>query len=246
MALPDLVLVPGGEHTGACWEPTVAELKRQAPELRVLAVDLPGHGNKPGDLETVTVTDWVDSVVADIDDAGLGDVVVVGHSMAGLTVPGVVTKVGAPRVREMILAAAFIPDQGMALVDSLRGPLAVVARRAAVAKFATFPAVAARFMFCNGMTREQRRFTTSCLCPESSNVLTEPIDRSGLPEDVPRTWILTTRDRALSVNSQCVSIKALGGVDTIVAIEACHDVMISHPQRLAAILIERCTLGARG
>jgi hypothetical protein len=31
-----------------------------------------------------------------------------------------------------------------------------------------------------------------------------------------------------------------------VAIEACHDVMISHPQRLAAILIERCTLGARG
>ena len=66
----------------------------QEPELRVLAVDLPGRGDKPADLATVSVEDWVNSAVADIDDAGLGDVVVVGHSMAGLTVPGVVAKLG--------------------------------------------------------------------------------------------------------------------------------------------------------
>ena len=41
--------------------------------------------------------------------------VIVGHSMAGLTVPGVVTKLGASRVREMMLAAAFVPPRRRAV-----------------------------------------------------------------------------------------------------------------------------------
>jgi pimeloyl-ACP methyl ester carboxylesterase len=122
MALPDLVLVHGGEHAGDCWEPTLVELRRHAPDLRTLAVDLPGHGAKPGDLATASIREWVDSVVADIEEAGLGDVVIVGHSMAGVTVPGVVAKLGSSRVREMILATAFVPPQGGAIVDTLNGP----------------------------------------------------------------------------------------------------------------------------
>nr|MDT0522410.1 alpha/beta fold hydrolase [Streptomyces sp. DSM 41633] len=133
MTLPALVLVHGGEHAADCWELTVAELRCQEPRLRVLAVDLPGHGNKPGDLATATIGEWVDSVVADIEDAGLGDIVIVGHSMAGVTVPGVVAKLGASQVREMILATAFVPRQGQAIVDTLGGPLAFFARRAAKA-----------------------------------------------------------------------------------------------------------------
>jgi pimeloyl-ACP methyl ester carboxylesterase len=241
MALPDLVLVHGGEHAGDCWEPTLVELRRQAPELRTLAVDLPGHGAKPGNLATVTIGEWVDSVVADIEDAGLGDIVIVGHSMAGVTVPGVVTKLGSARVREMILATAFVPPQGGAIVDTLGGPLAWFARRAArIGNPMKVPELAARYAFCNGMTREQRRFTLSRLHPESARIPAEGVDRSGLPDEVPRTWILTTRDRALSVSSQRDSIAALGGVQTVIPVDACHEVMISHPEVLARILIERC------
>ena len=68
MALPGLVLVHGGAHAADCWELTVAELSRQAPELEVLAVDLPGRAGKPADLTTVRIADWVNSVVADIED----------------------------------------------------------------------------------------------------------------------------------------------------------------------------------
>jgi pimeloyl-ACP methyl ester carboxylesterase len=241
--LPDLVLVHGGEHAGDCWDLVIAELRCQEPGLRTLAVDLPGHGNKPGDLATVTIADWVDSVVADIEEAGLGDIVIVGHSMAGVTVPGVVAKLGSSRVREMILATAFVPPQGSAIADTLGGPLAVFARRAArFGRPMKIPAPAARWAFCNGMTPAQRRLTMSKLHAESARVPGEPVDRSGLPADVPRTWILTTRDRALSVASQHASIAALGGVDTVIPVDACHEVMFSHPQRLAQILIERCRL----
>ena len=241
MALPDLVLVHGGEHAGDCWDLTVAELRRLEPRLRILAVDLPGHGRKPGDLATATIGGWADSVVADIEDAGLGDIVIVGHSMAGVTVPAVVTKLGSTRVREMILATAFVPPQGRAIVDTLGGPLAFFARRAAsTAKPTKVPKVAARYAFCNGMTREQRTFTLSRLYPESARIPAEPVDRSSLPGDVRRTWILTTRDRALSVQSQRDSINALGGVHQEIPVAACHELMISHPEVLARILIERC------
>src|SRR5271157_4946709 len=243
MSLPDLVLVHGGEHAADCWDLTIAELRQQAPQLRVLAVDLPGHGRKPGDLATATIGGWADSVVADIEDAGLGDIVIVGHSMAGVTVPGVVAKLGSARVREMILATAFVPPQGSAIVDTLSGPLAWFARRAAkIGKPMKVPTLAARYAFCNGMTRQQRAFTLSRLHAESGRIPAEPVDRSYLPGDVPRTWIMTTRDRALSPQSQRNSIEALGGVQTVITVPACHEVMVSHPEVLARILIERCQL----
>jgi pimeloyl-ACP methyl ester carboxylesterase len=243
MMLPDLVLVHGGEHAADCWDLVVAELRRQTPELRVLAVDLPGRGHTPGDLATDTIADWVDSVVADIEQEGLGDIVIVGHSMAGVTVPGVVAKLGFPRVREMILVAAFVPPQGQAIVDTLGGPLAWYARRGARSgRPMKVPRLAAQYAFCNGMSPEQREFALSRLYAESTRIPGEPVDRSALPDDVPRTWILTTRDRALSNSSQQASIAALGGVEAVISIDACHDVMVSHPERLAHILSERCRL----
>jgi pimeloyl-ACP methyl ester carboxylesterase len=245
MALPDLVLVHGGEHAGDCWDLVVAELRLRAPELRTLAVDLPGHGATPGDLATATIGEWVDSIVADIEREGLGDIVIVGHSMAGVTVPGVVAKLGFARVREMILAAAFVPPQGQAIVDTLGGPLAWFARRGARAgRPMKVPRLAAQYAFCNGMSPQQREFALSRLYEESTRIPGEPVDRSALPDDVPRTWILTTRDRALSNKSQQASIAALGGVQNVFSIDACHDVMVSHPEELAQLLVERCRLRA--
>ncbi len=95
-------------------------------------------------------------------------------------------------------------------------------------------------IFCNGMTRAQRRFTLSRIHAEAATIITEPVDRSDLPDDVPRTWILTLRDHALFRRTQLRSIAALGGVQTLIPVDTCHDLMISEPRLLAEILIERC------
>lgn len=109
MALPALVLVHGGQHAADCWDLAVDEIARRATELTVLALDLPGRRGKPGDLLTATIDGWVDSLVSDIDEAGVRDVVIVGHSLAGLTVPGVAARLGSSRVREIVFAAAYVP-----------------------------------------------------------------------------------------------------------------------------------------
>jgi pimeloyl-ACP methyl ester carboxylesterase len=246
MHLPALVLVHGGAHAGDCWDLVVAELACRAPGLRALAVDLPGRGRNPADLATATIAGWVDSVVAEVDNASLGDVVIVGHSMGGLTVPGVVARLGPARVREMVLAAAFIPPQGSSVVDTLGGLLAPLARVGARTRnVGAMPAMAARLTFWNAMSAEQRGYALSRLYPESARLITERVDRRDLPAEVPRTWIMTLRDRALSPRQQWQCIKTLGGVDTLVCIDTCHDLMYSEPERLAAILLERCRFRAR-
>ena len=242
--MPALVLVHGGAHAADCWDLTTDEIHRLAPELRVLAVDLPGRRDKPGDLAALSIGDCVESVVADIDEAELGDVVICGHSMAGVIVPSVVTKLGSPRVREMILAASFVPSQGTSILDTLGGPLGWYARRAATAREVPIemPRVAARLAFCNGMTRQQRRFLLPRVRGESIRLVTEKVDRGRLPDDIPRTWILTLRDHSLSVRMQRKSIEVIGGVQTLVSVDTCHDLMVSRAQRLAEILVERCRL----
>jgi pimeloyl-ACP methyl ester carboxylesterase len=250
MQMPALVLVHGGGLAADCWDLTVEEIRRLAPELTVLAPDLPGRRNKPGDLITACIDGWVNSVVSDIENAALDDLVIVGHSLAGVTVPGVVTKLGSARVREMILATAQVPANGSALVDTLPGALSWFARRTAKRKVQKgrfvraggLPTALARFVFCNGMTPAQRRFTLARSCQESPSIMIESVDRSGMPDDVPRTWILTRRDRAVSLKIQHECIAALGGVQNLIEVDTCHMLMVSEPERLANILVERCQL----
>ncbi|MDT5015551.1 MAG: hypothetical protein QOD39_1711, partial [Mycobacterium sp.] len=188
-----------------------------------------------------TIADWVDSVAADVDDAGLNDVVVVGHSMAGLTVPGVVTKLGSARVREMVLAAACVPREGAAMVDVVARVTALVARYNARKNAPyTMPAAIARLMLFNGVPRARRRLVAGRLYPESSRIPMERVTRRNMPADVPRTWILTRRDHTHPVKEQRASIEAIGGVQTLIEMDTCHGLMVSEPERLAQILVERC------
>ncbi len=89
------------------------------------------------------------------------------------------------------------------------------------------------------MTRAQRQFNRLRFHAESPSHLRQgrPI---RLPDEVPRTWILTLRDRALSVASQRRSIAALGGVQTMLPMDTCHNLMVSEPTLLAELLLERC------
>lgn len=245
MALPALVLVHGGGLAADSWELTVDEIHRLAPELTVLALDMPGRRNKPGDLREMTIADYVDSLVGDIESAGLEDIVIVGHSMGGMPLPGVAAKLGSARVREMIFAAAFLPPEGTSIVDGSPWQIATVARRRAKKNVPTpTPKWYARFVFMNGVPSHRRRFMIGKLYAESLRILTEKVSRRGMPDDIPRTWILTKRDRALAPKLQRKYIESLGGVQTLIEVDTCHMVMVSEPERLASILVERCLLYA--
>jgi pimeloyl-ACP methyl ester carboxylesterase len=241
MALPTLVLIHGGGLAADSWELATDEIHRLAPELTVLAPDMPGRRNKPGDLREMTIADYVDSLVGDIESAALEDIVIVGHSMGAITLPGVVSKLGAGRVREVIFAAAFLPPEGRSIVDGSPWLIGAIARRIAKKNRPTpTPKWYARVVFLNGVPSHRRRFMAGKLYAESLRILTEKMTRREIPDGISRTWILTRRDRALAPKVQRKYIETLGGVHTLVEIDTCHMLMVSEPERLAQILVERC------
>jgi pimeloyl-ACP methyl ester carboxylesterase len=241
-----LVLVHGGVHTGACWDLVVDAIGVRAPLLPVLAVNLPGRTARRGDRCATSIEGYADAVITAVDAAGLREVVVVGHSLAGLTVPRVVARLG-PRVREMVLIAAVAPPQGRSVLDTLPWPASVWLRRAVLSgKSFAVPRPLAHVCFWNGVPARMRGPAASALCREFAHVLGERVDYSALSRAVPRTWILTGRDRILSRRRQLCYIDAIGGVDTVLHIDSCHDAMFSYPQWLAESLVARCRPPAGG
>jgi surfactin synthase thioesterase subunit len=57
------------------WGLVVEEIHRLAPDLTVLALDMPGRRNKPGDLREMNIADYVESLAGDIESAGLNEIV---------------------------------------------------------------------------------------------------------------------------------------------------------------------------
>ena len=154
----------------------------------------------------------------------MDDIVIVGHSMAGMTLPGVVTKLGAARVREMIFgdcipSARRHVDRGHTHRGQARRSLGAGRRRGVPSERRKWMA---RFIYMNGVPSHRRRFMTGKLYAESLRILTEKVSRREMPDDIPRTWILTLRDRALAPKLQRKYIEAIGGVQTLIEIDTCH------------------------
>ncbi|MDE0780953.1 MAG: alpha/beta fold hydrolase [Alphaproteobacteria bacterium] len=94
------VLVHGAYHGGWCYENVVPLLEAQGHTA--IAVDLPGHGNNRMPIEEVTLVKYVDHV-CDIINGQDEQVILVGHSLGGVTISEV-----AERMPEQVVWAVFL------------------------------------------------------------------------------------------------------------------------------------------
>jgi pimeloyl-ACP methyl ester carboxylesterase len=80
---PPLILLHGLTFDRTIWRDIVAEVQRIDPGRRVVAIDLPGHGESP-EQSTYELEDGVDRLHQVVDETGLVAPVVVGHSAGAL------------------------------------------------------------------------------------------------------------------------------------------------------------------
>jgi pimeloyl-ACP methyl ester carboxylesterase len=205
-----------------------------------LSVDLPGRGGRPGDLAKLTIADFVASVADDVLRQDLTDVTLVGHSLAGVTLPGVAETIPT-RLRRMVFISCAVPSHGTSVGEILGDfspSTAAIADRlgneVVDARGVLHPDLAAT-MFCNDMNAAQTASTLARLVPESFGVLTEPSDLTGLRQPIPRTYVRLTLDASLSLETQDRMIKNLGDIE-VVDLDAGHMAMISQPRELGALL----------
>lgn len=101
-------LVHGAWHGAWCWELLVAELEQRGHGA--VAVDLPCEDPAAGCAAYA-------AIVAERLPSGDDDVVLVGHSLGGLTIPLVAA--GRP-VRALVLLCSLVPVPGRSLGDQVR------------------------------------------------------------------------------------------------------------------------------
>jgi pimeloyl-ACP methyl ester carboxylesterase len=234
------VLVHGGGSTGRFWD-------RFAPLLSgsTLAVDLPGRGDHPADLGTITVDDEVASVVADIEAADIADgIVLVAHSSGGLVVPGVVAALGG-RVERIVLNAALVPPEGGCGLDGMQprhaaGLSAAVEAAMAEGRTITLPGAPddpAQFRTTYGgdpLNDEDLAFVVDpvrCV-PDTIHHYFQPV-RWSLARGIPVTYILNERDRPIPPALQEEMITRLPDPPTVVRLDTGHLPAVTHPDELA-------------
>ncbi|MEV7085027.1 alpha/beta hydrolase [Streptomyces sp. NPDC093085] len=109
------MLIHGAWHSGECWKRVVPLLA--AAGHQVYAPSLTGYGDKVGLAgPEVGLDTHVDDVVGLITGEDLHDVVLVGHSYAGLVVSGAANRV-PERIGHLVYLDAMVPVDGESAVD---------------------------------------------------------------------------------------------------------------------------------
>jgi pimeloyl-ACP methyl ester carboxylesterase len=240
---PVAVLVHGGTFTSKMWDGVRAHLTTPS-----IAVDLPGRRYRPADLGWVRRSDWVESVSREIDDAGLADVVLVGHSSGGYVLPGVAARmVGTThQLHCLVFVAATVPAEGTRPVDYLREDIRALAIETETAMIAS-----ATGRTIGGLEDGEPPIDTALelvengprMGLEAPRPLFEPFTWAGFPSEVPRYYVRCLRDEVIPPELADRMIANMRGA-TVVDLDGGHSAYRTHPGEMARI-IDTCAGAGR-
>lgn len=231
------VLVHGAWHGGWCWRKLVPKLA--SPGERVWTPTLTGLGDRAHLLRAdVDLQTHVLDVCALLEMEDLRDVVLVGHSYAGMVIAGVADRM-PERLAQLIYLDAFMPDAGKALRDytAPAGALAASAPPAPPAPprdWRVPPRQTAREFGIEDPV--EAAWVQERLRPQSALTFVQPLPlREGFPHGVRRAYIRCTDDpwfveAAERAARQGAVVRELRGHG--------HDAMWTAPAALARLLTE--------
>lgn len=227
-------LVHGAWHGAWCWDLLVPELERLGH--RAVAMDLPCEDPAAGLDATAG------AVVAALEGEP-GDVVLVGHSLGGITIPVVAAR---RPVSQLVFLCALIPEPGRSFTETMAGEEDAftrgwreVPRVAHNDGSVSWEPDAAVEFFYHDCPDDVARWAASRLRHQAWTTSREPSPLRAWP-DVPSDYVLCTGDRAVSPEwSRRVARDRLG----VAAVElpGGHSPMLSRPRDLAGVL-DRLTI----
>ncbi len=244
----DFAFVHGGGQGGWVWEETIAALELQTGgACRVLALDAPGCGAKRDrNTDDLTMDDVARELVADIEAAGVMDVILVGHSQAGQALPWM-AELRPNLFRRLVYVTCSCPLVGQTIQqmmgrephgshpDEVGWPFDPAKATGA----AGYP-----LMFCNDMG------------PAQSNAFLAKLGKDRWPPrtyaqsdwrydhlgEVPASYVICLQDMCLPASWQETFADRLK-VQRRVRIDAGHQVMNTRPHALAEIIRQEAENG---
>jgi pimeloyl-ACP methyl ester carboxylesterase len=233
------VLVHGAFAGGWIWGPLAERL--EAAGHQVEAPDLPGAGDDQTALEEVRLEHYVQRI-CEVLDASAEPSILVGNSMGGV----VITQTAAQRpekVRRLIYVAAFLPADGQSLIELTQLPEGAGDLVQETVVVSGDPPV--------GEVPEETKQASNEYCtPEVSEwavgkagrqpiiPFTEPVRLNAEFERIPRSYVITTKDRFIPPPLQRRMVKDREVTD-VAELDTDHHPQLSRTEELAEALDQR-------
>ncbi|HTZ04362.1 MAG TPA: alpha/beta fold hydrolase [Gaiellaceae bacterium] len=232
------VLVHGAWHGAWCWRDVTPLL--ESAGHRVLAPDLPGHGEDFSPVAEMTLDAYARRVRETVDEAA-EPVVLVGHSMGGIVVTQAAEQV-PDRVTRLVYVTAFLPGDGQSLADlahSVEGgdrvqPNLVVDGESGTCVVAEDALVDVFYGECSP---ENVAYATARLVPEALAVVVAPVRvTDGGAGRIPRVYVECSNDRGLTLPLQR-HMQSARPCGVVLELDADHSPFLSRPRELARHLL---------
>lgn len=225
------VLVHGGWHGGWCWSRVTEALRRLGHSVH--APTLTGCGERSHLVSPlIDLTTHVDDVANLLRWERLEDVVLCGHSYAGMVITGVADREAA-RLRRLVYLDAVVPRDGESMLDQLEPEQQAALVMDAVRNgdgYRLQPPPAELF----GIERpDDLNWVRPLLTAHPLRSCVEPLRLAHPASETPKTFI-----HALKGNLAGQRDKVVGRPDwRITEIDSAHDVMVNVPEELAELLV---------
>jgi len=231
-----IVLVHGAWHGAWCWYKLIPEL--ESAGQKVVAFDLPGHGEDNTPRGSVTLDSYATRIVGILDSID-EKVVLVGHSMGGMAITAAAEQ-RPEKLTTLVYLAAFLPRNGESLFSlEERNPRPSVPTNLVPSKngkTATLNPESISGLFYHDCSSEDIAYATERLSPQPLGLLSTPVNISENNfGTVPRVYIECTDDRAISIELQKDMIKATP-CSRVITMHTSHSPFFSAPEELAGIL----------
>ena len=235
--MSNYVLIHGAWHGGWCWKNVVPLIEKEGH--KVVAPDLPGHGNDKRPITEITLQAYTDRVCQILDEQS-EPVILVGHSMGGVVITQT-AEYRPEKIKKLVYLTGFLLQNGEFLLqhaepdtEALVPPNLIFSEDQS---YATVKEEALKEVFYADCSDEDVEFAKSQLVPQAAAPFATPV--STTEENfgrVPRVYISCLRDKAISPSIQEKLYKALP-CEKVISLDTSHSPFFSAPEELANHLL---------
>jgi pimeloyl-ACP methyl ester carboxylesterase len=186
----------------------------------------------------MTIGRFVDAVLEEHERHGMHEVVLVGHSLGGVTLPAVAQALGAHAVHAVYIAA-IVAAPGQTPLQAVYGDRAGRAMGWAFDRGPERTAGPRRLSgrrYFSDIPPSDREPLLDRLVPEWMSIMNERVPVPAIVVATPSTYVRTARDKQLAPKRQAQMVQRLGPSHRVVELDSGHDPMLSRPEELARII----------
>ena len=227
-----ILLIHGSCHGAWCFRDLIPALAALGHDAR--AIDLPGHGDNPAPIETITLDGYRDAILDAIDDP----VYLLGHSMAGFPISAAAD--AAPeKIKRLIYLCAYAAQNGKSLVDmrkeAPRQPLMAAVQRTEDGLGFTVDPAQIETVFYHDCPADTIELAREKLCVQAIAPQATPITLSDQFATVPKSYIRCADDQTIPPEYQMTMVEQWDQND-VYHFPTGHSPFFADPAGLAALI----------